>query len=396
MPDDTADADHSLDFFDLVKTFDAYKMSTSMVDTLQMNVSSMNDLQFTTWLSAFSGNGFPNVQASLLNVKNVTVETMYAASNVDQSPIISDQFVQALVRRLSIPLKTIIEDKDIPVAYLLSMREAFVGLYAAWYTIISKRVFKISSVTIYSAYFPVITVNALLDKANTILDIVESNLNTRFDLSISPDDWFGMACDVINNSTLDVYNQQIMCCCLKPFYIFKYITFFVLMSNDVRTTRYAILSVYMFIFHTVFATYKYSSVNNAFGDDTNNLASILDNVTNLFDSERRAIDLKNQLKVLNLEATSLVKMSKKLKDASGEINLTFANEGTIKQIDENFRTQLQMSSWWKLFWYAAFVVTLILHCLFLTFGGKYHVYAVALSATWLLILSIVLLYRIYA
>lgn len=395
---------HEFVFFDLVNTFDAFKSTTSMVDILQMNVSTMNDLQFTTWLSAFGGNGLPNQETSLQNINSVTVDTVYAASIAEQSSVISGQFIQVLVNRLSVPLKSIGREKTVPTTYILSMKEAFIGLYIAWYTIISNRVIKISSVTVYSAYFPAMTVNALSDKAHTLLETIESNIYDSFEPSMSPTIWFDLACSVVNNTSIDVYNKQLFCSCMKPFLTFKYITCFVATDDlnqavdirNIKTRRLAILSIYMFIFHTVFSAYKYSTTVEAFGDDANSLAAILDNVTNLFDSEKRAIDITNQLEILNSEAHSLVQISKKIKDASAEINLTFANEGTIKKIDENFRNQMRLSTQWKLFWYVAFILTVILHCVLVTIGGKMFIYAIGLSSAWLLILSIVVLFRIYS
>lgn len=392
-------------FFELVNTYDAFKISTSMVDTLQMNATTMNDLTFTTWLSAFSGDGAPNIASSLLAVKSVTVDTVYAASVSDQNKEISRQFIDTLIKKLLAPLRSIGTARTLDKTYLASMRDSFIGMYCAWYTIISNRISKIPSATVYSAYFPMSNDTVIHDKANTLMDTIEASLYNSFEPSMSHREWIDKAGTIVSNSSTDVYNQQIFLCCMQPFIIFKYITCFIADAEvrpdnqaprDVRIRRYAILSVYMFIFHTVFAAYTYASTVNPFNSDTNNLAAILDNVTNLFEAEKRAIDVTNQLDILELEANTLTNLSRKLKDANVEINLTFANQGTITQIDDSFDDQLRSSTIWKRVWNIAFIVTLLLHCTFLTVGGKLHVYSIALSSTWLLILSTSLLIRMYS
>lgn len=392
-------------FFQLVHTYDAFKASTSMVDTLQMSIAAMTDLQFTMWVSKFGGSGFPDPSLSLQNINSVTSDD--SAAITDQSTIISDQFIGALTKKLSSPLRTIGDSDQLPKTYVLSMRGAFIGMFCAWYAIISNRVSTIKSATIYTAYFPLVAKDVIHSKAETLMDIIESNIT--FAPSQSPDVWMNMAHNVVGNAVhntvlTDVYNQQIYIACLRPYLLFKYITGFIasaqpradnMAPRDVRTRRYAILSVYMFIFHTVFAAYKYTAAINAFGSDTNSLISILDNVTNLFDAEKRAIDVNNKLVMINVEAESLIGISSQLGTASDEINLAFSNTGTVKQVDGSFSPQHTRSTYWKWFWYIALLMTVLCHSAFVSRGEKFFVHSVALSLGWIFALTIILIVRMH-
>lgn len=391
-------------FFDLVYTYDAWKQSTGIVDVLQMNVANMKDLEFTTWLSKFGGSGFPSMSNTSRNISNVAVDTLFAAKVKSQAVILGQIFVKDQISKLASPLSPIGPEPVLPKRYVQSMRSSYVSLYCAWYKIISDRVALIDSTTIYTAYFPKKSNDIVYSNADALVDIIDAS--NRFDASLSFDDWLDGIYDIImadprNTLILDVYNQQLFAACLKPLFMFQYITKFIAdvditpankAPRNLQTRRYAILAVYMFIFHTVFSTYKLSSSSNPFGKDANDLSSVLDNITNLFETEKKAIRMKEQLLVMSEDGDRLMQLSVKLQNMNKDINLSMINETTIDQIESAFEEDLLFTSRVKWLWIAAIIVTILLH-MFCLVTNRSNI-SLILSASWIVVLSIVVLFDI--